>query len=225
MEDPDIECTVALPAVLGDFSLLRRTDEAGRGLPETPSELFAYDAIILSDVPREALSDQHLEWVESWIGRRGGGLAMMGGPNSFASGRWDGTAVAAMLPVELLASGPDWVEGPTSVRPSAEAAQHPIWHIVSDEGQNRTLLNALPTFFGVNRVGRVKPGADVLARTEAALPGAGPMAAIAAQPYGQGRTLAMVTAITGRYASDFTRTWGVGTTAITRSSGGTSSTG
>ena len=73
----------------GDFSVLVRSDEQARGLPETPSELFAYDAIILSNVPREALSDQHLAWIDEWIGRRGGGLCMAGGPNSFASGQWN----------------------------------------------------------------------------------------------------------------------------------------
>src|SRR6185437_155201 len=59
MEDPDIECTAVMPGGPGgDYSMLVRTDERSRGLPETPSELFAYDAIILSNVPREALSDQ-----------------------------------------------------------------------------------------------------------------------------------------------------------------------
>ncbi|MDR3636297.1 MAG: hypothetical protein P4L84_21015 [Isosphaeraceae bacterium] len=94
MEDADVECTAVMPAGSGgDFSALVRADERGRGLPETPSELFAYDAIILSNVPREALSDQHLAWVEEWIGRRGGGLCMVGGPNSFSAGEWGSTSV------------------------------------------------------------------------------------------------------------------------------------
>ena len=45
MEDPDVECTAVLPAGPGgDFSTFTRADERTRGLPETPSELFAYDA-------------------------------------------------------------------------------------------------------------------------------------------------------------------------------------
>ena len=59
MEDPDIECTAVMPAGPGgDFSTIVRSDDRARGLPETPSELFAYDAIILSNVPREALERQ-----------------------------------------------------------------------------------------------------------------------------------------------------------------------
>ena len=46
----------------------------GPGLPEIASELFAYDAIILSNVPARRSSDQHLAWIDEWIGRRGGGL-------------------------------------------------------------------------------------------------------------------------------------------------------
>ena len=134
-------------------------------MPETPSELFAYDAIILSNVPRDALSDQHLAWIDDWIGRRGGGLCMVGGPNSFASGRWNDTSVGKMLPVELVSAGRDWEESIATVDPVTDGAIHPIWHISSDDVQNRALLKTLPDFRGNNRIGRVKPGAEVLART------------------------------------------------------------
>jgi uncharacterized membrane protein len=209
MADPDIECTAVMPGGAGgDFSVLMRSDERGRGLPETPSELFAYDAIILSNVPREALSDQHLAWIDEWIGLRGGGLCMVGGPNSFASGQWNETTVGKMLPVELLPAVRDWDESITTVHPLTTETIHPIWHISSDEAQNRSLLNALPNFLGSNRVGRVKPGADVVART--ASPGANGAGkpAVVVQPYGRGRTMAMTTAITRRWASEFTQSWG-----------------
>jgi uncharacterized membrane protein len=209
MADPDVECTAVMPrAGGGDFSLLVRSDERQRGLPESPSELFAYDAIILSNVPREALSDQHLAWIDEWISRRGGGLCMVGGPNSFASGQWNATPVGKMLPVELNPAGRDWDESITTVRPLTSELVHPIWHISSDEAQNRTLLKALPNFLGSNRVGRVKPGANVLARaTSPGASGTG-MPAVVVQPYGRGRTMAMATAITSRWASQFTQAWG-----------------
>ena len=151
----------------GDFSVLVRADERGRGLPETPSELFAYDAIILSNVPREALSDQALAWIDEWIGRRGGGLCMAGGPNSFSSGSWADTSVGRMLPLELPANGRDWEEVLTSIRPAAQGALHPIWHIEADDARNRAALKTLPDFFGRNREDQVKPTADVLAYASA----------------------------------------------------------
>ena len=134
------------------------------GLPDSPSVLFAYDAIILSNVARDALSDQHLVWIEDWIGRRAGGLCMVGGPNSFASGRWNDTSVGKMLPVELGAAGMTGMSrSRRSTRPPTGAI-HPVWHISSDEAQNRSLLKTLPSFGGSNRIARVKPEADVLAR-------------------------------------------------------------
>ena len=57
------------------------------------------------------LSDQHLAWIEEWIGRRGGGLCMAGGPHSFASGQWNDTSVGKMLPVELTPGARDWDDG------------------------------------------------------------------------------------------------------------------
>ena len=70
------------------------------------------------------------------------------------------------------------------------------------------MLKTLPSFLGSNRVGRVKPGADVLARTTS--PGAAGelMPALVVQPYGRGRTMAMTTAITRRWAGEFTQSWG-----------------
>ncbi len=205
MEDPDIECTVVVsPGGEGDFGFLQRVDEPARGLPESPSEWFAYDAIILSNMPREALSDQQVAWIDEWIARRGGGLAMVGGPYSFATGRWADTAVGAMLPVALLPGGNDWEERPTTIVPTSSSAQHPIWHIAADDAENRGLLKALPAFVGRNRLGRAKPGAELLAEVV----GGSQEAAIAVQPYGRGRTLAMITAISRRWASGFSRSWG-----------------
>jgi uncharacterized membrane protein len=203
MEDPDIECTAVMPAgASGDFSSFVRSDERWRGLPESRSELFAYDAIILSNVPRDALSDPHLAWVDEWIGRRGGGLCMLGGPHAFASGGWSDTSVGKMLPLELAPSGRDWTDGSIKLVPG-DASAHPIWHIAADEARNRSILKALPGFLGSNHLGAVKAGAEVLATVgETAVP------ALAVQAYGRGRTMAMSPAITRRYAPDFTQKWG-----------------
>jgi uncharacterized membrane protein len=209
MEDPDIECTAVMPGGAGgDFSVLVRTDERGRGLPETPSELFAYDAIILSNVPREALSDQHLAWVEEWIGKRGGGLCMVGGPLSFSSGLWNDSTVGKMLPAELLPTGRDWDESMVTVVPSTDGPIHPIWHISSDEAKNKEILKTLPSFQGSNRVGRVKTNADVLARGGTTGSTGEPPPIIAVQPYGRGRAMMMTTAITRRFATAFSQSWG-----------------
>jgi uncharacterized membrane protein len=207
MEDPDIECTAVVSSGPdGDFTAITRSDDRARGLPETPSELFAYDAIVLSNVPRTVLDDKYMGWVDEWIGRRGGGLCMVGGPNSFAAGRWADTPVGRMLPVESEAGGGDWDESPAAIGPIAEGAVHPLWQIAADDAQNRALLKTLPNFLGHNRLGPAKPTAEVLARVGSGSPDGGP--ALAVQPYGRGRTMALAPGITRRFAPEFAQSWG-----------------
>ncbi len=206
---PAIECTVLIPGgASGDFSAMVRQDQNWLGMPPSQSELFAYDAIILSDVPREVIDEKHLAWLEDWIARRGGGLCMVGGPRSFGSGRWNDTSVGNMLPVELVPAPRDWDDTPVGVHPEIARTIHPIWHLTSDEAQNRAAAASIPLFLGSNRVGAVKPGADVLAScntpgTEAEL-----RPAVVVQPYGRGRTMVMTTGITRRWAGEFTQSWG-----------------
>jgi uncharacterized membrane protein len=206
MQDPDIECTVVVPSAEGDFNTIARTDETKRGLPETPSELFAYDAIILSNVPREIFSDRYMGWIDEWIGRRGGGLCMVGGPNSFASGRWADTPLGRMLPVEIDSNGKDWDESPAAIKPIADGTIHPLWHITADDAENRSLLKTLPNFVGHNRLGPAKPTAEVLARVGSGSPDGEP--ALAVQPFGRGRTMALATGITRRIGGEFCQSWG-----------------
>jgi uncharacterized membrane protein len=203
MDDPDIEC---LPLVFGESA--RDLSGSLRELPDNPSQFFAFDAIILSNITRDVLSDQHLALIEEWVVRRGGGLCMVGGPNSFASGRWNETAVSKMLPVELLPAARDWDDAQASVHVTASGASHPIWHLSSDNVLNRSAQKALPSFRGSNRFRVVKPGAEVLAQKNSAGTGGEVSPAVVVQPFGRGRTMAMTTAITRRWAGDFTQSWG-----------------
>ena len=159
-EDEDIECVV-LAAPNGRGRLQRVADTGGvvtaRGFPETVAELSAFDAIILSDVAANSFSDQQLDWLEKWIGQRGGGLLMVGGQRSFRAGGWDNTPLAAMLPIEMLSEN-DWLPGTqVSVMAEPQAMSHPLWTIVADERQNRDIIRQFPSFFGANRWAGVKP--------------------------------------------------------------------
>jgi hypothetical protein len=116
-DDEDIECVVlAVPGGIGRMQRIAEYAQVDgvRGFPTTVAELSAFDAIILSDVAAESFTETQLEWIDQWIGQRGGGLCMVGGEHSFASGGWDQTPLAAMLPVAMLPGGADWVPGETS---------------------------------------------------------------------------------------------------------------
>src|SRR5262249_52415225 len=110
LADPDVQCTVFTVPPGGAAPLrvpTRETIYLPRAFPQTTAELLAYDAIVLSNVPRSALSDEVLDWVDEWVGKRGGGLLMAGGPRSFGTGGWTDTVVERMLPAEFLGSA-DW---------------------------------------------------------------------------------------------------------------------
>ena len=159
-EDEDIECVV-LSAPYGRGRLQRVVDAGGvaigRGFPETVAELSAFDAIILSDVAANTFTEQQLEWLEKWIGQRGGGLLMVGGQRSFRAGGWDDTPLAEMLPIEMRDEN-DWLPGTqVSVIADSQAMSHPLWTIVTDERQNRDIIGQFPSFFGANRWAGVKP--------------------------------------------------------------------
>lgn len=170
IDDADIECVV-LVAPGGSGQLLRIAESAQadgvRGFPTTVAELSAFDAIVFSDVAAEALTETQLAWIEQWVGQRGGGLCMVGGERSFASGGWDQTPLAAMLPVEMLPGGADWVPGETiRITPELPPSPHPLWNLVSDDKQNREILSGFPSVVGVNRWAGARPNlTTVLATT------------------------------------------------------------
>lgn len=71
------------------------------GCPQTLLELEAYDLIILQNVPAEALPLTTHEHLSAFVRDLGGGLVMIGGPDSFGAGGWKGSAVEPILPVKL----------------------------------------------------------------------------------------------------------------------------
>ena len=62
-------------------------------------QLLRFDVIILANVPAERLTREQMLLVNSYVYDFGGGLVMVGGRDSFASGGWYKTPVEAALPV------------------------------------------------------------------------------------------------------------------------------
>ena len=71
------------------------------GLPDSPLALQAFDLIILQNVPVEAMPPRSQEALVTHIRDAGGGLVMIGGPDSFGAGGWRGSALEPILPVGL----------------------------------------------------------------------------------------------------------------------------
>ncbi|MEZ4365785.1 MAG: glutamine amidotransferase [Kofleriaceae bacterium] len=160
-------------------------------------ELPSFDVIVL----------QNFEYLPYGIGdyledlRRytagGGGLVMLGGEQSLASGGYQGTPVAEALPVTL----PSPWDRATLVdtarfRPqlTTAGAGHPVTALRRAAADNLATWRALPELEGVNLVGAPRPGATVLAtHPRLRLPSGQPMPVIVAGDYGEGRSLVVTT--------------------------------
>jgi uncharacterized membrane protein len=202
--DPDVQCTVYHVTAGGEPRRVttRETAHLGTAFPKTAAELLAYDALVLSNVPRTALTEEVSGWVEEWIGKRGGGLLMAGGPRAFGSGGWSGTEVERMLPVEFL-SAPDW-DGASAIPEPTGADLHPVWRLFEDERATRAALRNLPESQGRNNWVRVKPQSGTVLGAQKG--GSAPLLAVGA--YGRGRTMALATPLSGALSPQFTRQWG-----------------
>jgi len=69
--------------------------------PRTIGELQPYDTVILANVPREAFSEEQIKMFEANTHDMGGGLVMIGGPQSFGAGNWMNTPVEKAMPVDM----------------------------------------------------------------------------------------------------------------------------
>ncbi len=70
-------------------------------MPASLVELQAFDCVILSDVASADLPLVQQRELVSYVHDAGGGLMMLGGPNAFGAGGWQGSPVADALPVKL----------------------------------------------------------------------------------------------------------------------------
>ncbi len=77
------------------------TLRAPESAPTDLLEIQAYDLIVLQNVPVEGVPLATQELLATYVRDLGGGLVMIGGPDSFGAGGWKGSPVEPLLPVNL----------------------------------------------------------------------------------------------------------------------------
>lgn len=70
-------------------------------VPTTLDQLSGYDGIIISDMPAHQLGTGTMNAMRDYVDKLGGGLIMLGGPNSYALGGYYKTPIDDVLPVRL----------------------------------------------------------------------------------------------------------------------------
>jgi uncharacterized membrane protein len=193
------------------------------GFPKDAEELYKYHAIILDDLEASFFSPDQLALLREFVSRRGGGLLMLGGPDSFREGKYDRTPVGDLLPVYLDGSG-ERLAPSDDRQPVEEAVGYrlaltregwlqPWVRTRKTEDEEKRRLESTVPFETLSRVGKLKPGASVLAEV---LDPAGTTApALVAQSFGRGRAAALLIGDLWRWGlrraepteDDFDRAW------------------
>jgi len=163
-------------------------DELRGGFPEKAEELFRYDAIILDDVEADFFLADQMKLIYDYVSRRGGGLLMMGGQESFRQGDYDRTPIGEMLPVDLSREmkSPD---GGVRLSLTRDGWLQPWIRLRSDESAEEERLGSMPEFRTLNASAFVRPGAVVMAEVKDAQDNHWP--ALVVQRFGKGRTAAL----------------------------------
>jgi uncharacterized membrane protein len=175
-------------------------------IPFPVDELFqehlpSFDAVVLQDFDAQPYGlEKYLENIRRYV-RRGGGLVMVGGENSFVAGGYAGTPLADVLPVEL-----DGAPGATSADTSPFVPEY------TADGLTSPLLAALrdavghdlPMMPGANVLGDVKRGAVALwSHPTRTTRGGARMPVLAIGEEGDGRSVAL--GIDGAWELEFSQ--------------------
>lgn len=196
------------------FFILRNTSDmtmAGPDelalIPFPTDELFnehlgSFDLVIFQNFefgPYQMAS--YLPRIRDYV-MRGGSFAMVGGPLSFHSGGYAGTAIAEILPVDLPGRGAINVvaEGGFSPRIAEGMGRHPLLALVPDPAQNTSAWSGLAELRGINRITAVRSGSVVLLEHPSeTLEGGAAHPVLVLGAAGAGRTLALTTDTSWRW--------------------------
>jgi uncharacterized membrane protein len=99
-EEQPSDAVLPLLAALEESKIAAELVSADQ-MPKSLTELNGYDAIILVNQPAYNFSQQSQEELRQYVHDTGGGLVMLGGPESFGAGGWIGSPLESALPIKL----------------------------------------------------------------------------------------------------------------------------
>lgn len=183
------------------------------GFPKAAEQLYQYHAIILDDLEAAFFSPDQLALIRNFVSQRGGGLLMLGGPDSFAEGKYDRTAVGELLPVYLTRPTAPHANASYRLALTREGWLQPWVRTRKTEEDERERLAGMTAFHTLNHVGNIKPGAAVL--SEVVDPAGESAPALVAQQFGKGHVAALMVGDLWRWGirrdlpteSDLDRSW------------------
>lgn len=178
---------------------VRDDEELKGGFPKTEEDLFQFDAIVLDDIEAKFFTQEQMLLIRQFVAARGGGLLMIGGPESFERGGYRDTPVGDLLPVYLRgvqgsglgsSQASEAENAGVAYRLTREGSLEPWMRLRSSETEEARRVAEMPRFAAWHRIRDVKPGASVLAVV--AREGEASWPAMVTQNFGSGRTASLM---------------------------------
>jgi hypothetical protein len=120
------------------------------------------------------------------------GLLMAGGEGSFGAGGWAAAPLAEVLPVRVDVEG-GFIERALALRPTALGLRSRVMQLGEDAAATQAAWGGVPALDWANRLGAVKPTAEVLATADGDVP------LLVTGRFGGGRTAALAAGSTWRW--------------------------
>jgi uncharacterized membrane protein len=183
--------------------------------PASRKDLFAYDLIILGDVPADKIGTEAMGWIREFV-QEGGGLVTIAGRIN-APATWHGTPLETLLPIEFkresfAGTGDKRVPGfqPVLTRQGQRSQMLSLADTMED---NQKTWSELPNLYWFYPVTRLKPGAVSLLAHPTEKAADEPMPLLALQYFGKGQVLFVGFEETWRWRFNrqdtvFARFWG-----------------
>ena len=201
--DPTIDLSCVLASA--DFEFAQEGNLPISYFPAKEEDLFAYDVIIVGDLPRNQLTEDQRKSIVKLVEKIGGGLLMIAG-EGHAPAEYRNSAFEKMLPVDLdrrglAADAFEQVRRSKAWQPvlTAEGQVSPMTRFVGDTEVNKRMWADLPGMFWHYPIARAKPGAQVLLVHPFARSSYGLHPLLAVQYYGSGKCAFMAMDSTWRW--------------------------
>jgi hypothetical protein len=168
--------------------------------------------VVIDDLEAAFFTPDQLALLRNFVSQRGGGLLMLGGPDSFAEGKYDRTPVGDLLPVYLDRTSPP-ADAEYRLDLTREGRLQPWVRLRKTEDEEEKRLADMPPFLTLNAARAIKPGATILEEARDASGRTAP--ALVAQSFGKGRVAALLLGQLWRWGlrradpatSDLERSW------------------
>jgi uncharacterized membrane protein len=177
------------PVLIRDLPPSMEKEDLRGGFPKVAEDLYRFHAVVIDDLEADFFTADQKVLLQRYVADRGGGLLMLGGPDSLIQGKYDRTPIGDMLPFYLTgAPGGKPPEG-MKLNLTREGWLQPWARTRATEPEEKSRLEEVPAYLAMNRVGGLKPGASLIATVTDSEGKEYP--ALGVQRFGHGRTAAL----------------------------------